>query len=264
MILDQIAVTTLSLEKKREAQNLAAQLKLDFVDGPHSETAKTYRYLLVLTPDYLGLHKTTDKKFAPFHINFLSGKMLFRIQQAGLRKELLARAIGFRPRDNPIIIDATAGLGRDSFILASLGFEVTMIERSPILYVLLQDALERAKTKAETAAAVGRLHLIYADAIDWLATLTKYQTPPHVIYLDPMFPIRQKSASVKKEMVILQDLLRNDEDSDNLFMTAITCATCRVVVKRPRLATMIAKNIAKRAPNFSMAGKSSRFDIYLI
>jgi 16S rRNA (guanine1516-N2)-methyltransferase len=191
----------------------------------------------------------------PLRIDFLSDKLLYRITQASLRKELLARAIGVHPRENPTIVDATAGLGRDSFILAALGYNVTLLERSPTLHNLLSDALLRAKTHPDIAPIIDRMHLIQADAIEWLPT----QPPFNVIYLDPMFPERKKSASVKKEMIFLQNLIGKDTDSLPLFELAITCATHRVVVKRPRLAA----NISQNKPNFSLIGKSSRFDIYL-
>jgi 16S rRNA (guanine1516-N2)-methyltransferase len=190
-------------------------------------------------------------------INFLSGKLRYRSEHAGLRNELIARAIGMRPQEHPKIVDATAGLGRDSYILASVGFDVIMLERSPIIHELLNDALLRAKDVLPDI--IGRMHLIQADAIDWLKNLPE-QERPDVIYLDPMFPTRKKSASVKKEMVIMQELLGKDIDYVLLFETAMACATKRVVVKRPRLASNIIENAAK----FSLNGKSSRFDIYLV
>ena len=137
-------------------------------------------------------------------IDFLSKQMTYRRQHAGLRRELIARAIGTHPRDNPYIIDATAGLGRDSFILAALGFNVTMLERSPVIHQLLQDGLDKARHTLPDI--IGRMQLIHADAIDWLANL-KDDRRPDVVYLDPMFPDRKKSASVKKEMVLMQELL---------------------------------------------------------
>jgi 16S rRNA (guanine1516-N2)-methyltransferase len=233
------------------AEKLADELGIPFFAGKLE--ANSFLYLLLLTHDYLGLLKPGDKK--PFHLDFLSGKIHYRSQQAGLRKELLARAMGMKPGEQPVIVDATAGLGRDSFILATLGFEVIMLERSPVLFALLRDAMDRARTDTEMRAVIERMHLVHADAHGWL------QSPPpiDIVYLDPMFPERQKSASVKKEMVILQELLGKDEDADSLFQLALTCAARRVVVKRPRLAV----NIGERAPNFTLTGKSSRFDIYL-
>ena len=254
-----LAVSTTSPALSNKAEQLAAELDLPFIPHPQDETAAAFHYLLLLTPDYLGLQKTSEKTIKPFHIDFLSGKMHYRTSKAGLRNELLARALGTKPQHHPVIVDATAGLGRDSFILATLGFHVIMLERSPILSILLQDALNRAKTDSKTEPIVKRLKLIQTNAIHWLKSLSDHQKP-NIIYLDPMFPERQKSASVKKEMVILQDLLGKDSDSDILLQVALTCATDRVVVKRPRLAA----NIAGRAPSFSTEGKRNRFDVYLL
>lgn len=248
-----IAVTSLAPSKTASAQQMAAAFNLTWLDAPDFHD-QTYSYYLVATPDYWGLQSSKEKRFAPFYIDFLSGKMLHRSEQAGLRKELLGRAMGCHPRDNPSIIDTTAGLGRDSFILARLGFTITALERSPILYLLLNDALQRAKQNLRLAPIIERIHLIHTDATTWLT-----QHKADIIYLDPMFPERQKSASVKKEMVILQELLGKDEDADVLFNLALTCATRRVVVKRPRLAAAI----DARSANFSLPGKSSRFDVYL-
>jgi 16S rRNA (guanine1516-N2)-methyltransferase len=194
-------------------------------------------------------------------IDFTSGSMRYRVKHASLKKELLAKALGVKPRDNPVIIDATAGLGRDSFILASLGFKVTMLERSPVLFNLLTDALKRAAQDPVMAPVIARLTLVQADAISWLSSPTfKQAYHPDVIYLDPMFPERQKSASSKKEMVFLQELLGTDKDTEELFKAAFACGTPRIVVKRPRLAESIASWIK---PNFSLEGKSSRFDVYI-
>ncbi len=180
---------------------------------------------------------------------------------AGLRKESLAKAIGLSPRDDPVIVDATAGLGRDSFILATLGFRIILLERSAIVHALLRDALRRASLDAQQHSllvpVINRMNLIHADALTWLSATHLH---PDVVYLDPMFPKRKKSASVKKEMVILQDLLGNDEDSATLFNLALACTKQRVVVKRPRLANVISTACL---PTYSIIGQSSRFDVYL-
>lgn len=206
---------------------------------------------------FLGIQKKEDKKWQPFYIDFTKGQLHYRSKQAGLRSELIARAMGAKPKDQPKILDATAGLGKDAFILASLGFHLTMLETSPIVYYLLADGLKRARNSLETAEIADRLHLIHADAIDWL------QNPPFspdIIYLDPMFPERKKSASVKKDMVFLQELLGKCENQENLFSKAFACAKKRVVVKRPRKAACLS---TERKPDFAFEGKSSRFDIYL-
>lgn len=258
---NKIAVCPLIPELAEKTQKLAKHLNLPLVLDPHSNEAATYAFLLLLTPEHLALHKTANKKLShAFYIDFLSSKMRYRYQKIGLRRELLARAIGMHPRDNPYIIDATAGLGRDSFILAALGFHITLIEKSPIVYALLQDAMTRAQKEPSIAPIIERMHLHEADAISWLKTTLATLPLPDVIYLDPMFPDRQKSASVKKDMAILQELLGKSEDTEELLEVALTCALRRVVVKRPRLAA----NIRECAPDFSITGKSSRFDVYLV
>ncbi len=247
-----IAVSTALPHKQEEAKAWALALHLPFVSDP--EEMNQYDYLLLLTSDLIGLKKKNDKII--FAIDFLSGKMRYRTQHAGLQKELLAKSLGVKPKDHPLIIDATAGWGRDSFMLAALGFQVTMLERSPLLCVLLEDAFRRATVDPNIAPVIQRLQLITTDAIIWLK---KMPLAPDIIYLDPLFPERKKSASIKKEMAILRDLLENDLDSDELFQTALACANYRVVVKRPRLAP----NLAGMKPDFSTVGRSSRFDIYL-
>jgi 16S rRNA (guanine1516-N2)-methyltransferase len=106
---------------------------------------------------------------------------------------------------------------------------------------------------------VARMHLTHTDARLWLAALPEAERPD-IIYLDPMFPSRDKSASVKKEMVILQNLLEKDLDAATLFTAALACSRRRVVVKRPRLAPAL----SLQKPNYTLQGKSSRFDIYLV
>lgn len=256
MIKNHLAVAPETLENAQQAQQLALRLGLDYLAYSHNEAAKNYDYLLLLTPHYLGLIKTASPQKLIFYIDFLSAKQLFRMKQAGLRKEKLARAIGFKPGDKAILVDATAGLGRDSFMLAALGFEIIMLERSPIVHALLKDALTRGCQDIHLAPIMERMHLYPVDAIAWLQERPQQVD---VVYLDPMFPERKKSASVKKEMVILQELLGKDENDKELFQQALACARHRVVVKRPRLAA----NLANREPSFSLSGKSSRFDVYL-
>lgn len=248
-----IAVSFSSTDAQQAAATLAHRLGLNLFDLTQNPDLTGYDYLLRFTADYLELCKLNEKKCS-LCIDFLSKKLLYRRQQAGLRKELIAKAMGLKPKDNPIIVDATAGLGRDSFILASLGFNVILLERSAILHALLQDSLNRAKQQTVLQPIISHMQLVHADALLWLPGKMV-----DVIYLDPMFPERKKSASVKKEMVILQDLLGKDKDAESLLELALTCATHRVVVKRPRLA----ESLAKRAPTYSLLGKTSRFDIYL-
>jgi 16S rRNA (guanine1516-N2)-methyltransferase len=245
-----IAVYYSSQELEPRAEALALTLALPITSEPHG-----YDYLLTLTSSYLGLQKVGSRS-SPLFIDFLSPKIRFRLQQASFKNERLVRALGLKKNTRPFIVDATGGLGRDSILLANLGFEVTMLERSPIIHALLLDGIERAKSQLP---AIHRLSLIHTDAISWLSQLSP-NNKPDIIYLDPMFEERKNSALPKKEMLIFHDVVGEDTDAQSLLLTALTCARQRVVVKRPRLA----RPVGDIVPVYSSKGNSCRFDIYLI
>jgi 16S rRNA (guanine1516-N2)-methyltransferase len=152
------------------------------------------------------------------------------------------------------VLDATAGLGRDGFVLASLGCCVQCIERSAIIAALLQDGIDRLKL-SETI----KMSLIVADANDYMRHLPEAEYPD-VVYLDPMYPVRTKSALVKKELRILRDIVGEDQDSNQLLHSALRIAKKRVVVKRPLPAPLLDNAIK---PSVVYKGKTSRFDVYL-
>lgn len=243
-----IAVYTFHSELILAAKTLAEELMLPF--------QQEAEYLLLLTPDYLGLQKTSEKSL-PLYIDFSSKRMNYRRETISMRKETLVRAMGLKSHAEPFIVDATAGLARDSFILASLGFQVQLIERSPVIHALLRDGIQRGLQHILIAPIVKRMQLIQSDATTWLKKLTK---KPDIIYLDPMFPERKKSALPKLDMRIFHDVAGDDPDADLLLQTALACATERVVVKRPRLA----EELSGIKPTYSLAGNSCRFDIYIL
>lgn len=236
------------------AKILAEHLQLPLL----SQIEECYSYLLLVTPDYIGLKKQASTSQAVY-VDFLTNKWQQRLCNLSIKNEALARALGLKNQTRPTIVDATGGLARDSFIIASLGYELTLLERSPIIYTLIQDGLKRANQHPRMHHTTKRLLTVQSDAIIWLNQL-KDQDKPEIIYLDPMFPEKKKSALPKKEMLIFHDIVGDDLDADNLLSTALACATKRVVVKRPRLANCLK---ASCAPSFSLTGSSCRFDIYL-
>ena len=212
----------------------------------------------------LTLSATNGKLGSAISVDFCGGKSEHRRRFGGGRGQSLAKAIGLKGGANPTVIDTTAGLGKDAFVLACLGVQVTLIERSPVLTALLEDGLERASHHPKIKAIVSNhMNLVKADAIEWLANLPKEQFPD-VIYIDPMYPHRNKSALVKKEMRILRDLVGDDEDASNLLHAALTCAKHRVTVKRPRTAPILNGSILNnRKPNSTVESKNTRYDIYV-
>ena len=153
------------------------------------------------------------------------------------------------------MLDATAGLGRDAFVLATLGCKVTLMERMPIVAALLEDGLARASLSAEVNDITKNMQLHYGSSIENMDVAT----PPDVIYLDPMYPHKKKSALVKKEMRIFQSLVGSDDDADNLLAPALKLAKYRVVVKRPSYAPPL----AGKTPSTTIKMKKNRFDVYV-
>jgi len=192
----------------------------------------------------------------PIRVDFLAGAVAHRAQFGGGAGQMIAKAIGIQPGVRPTVLDATAGLGRDAFVLASLGCPLTLIERQPIIAALLEDGLQRALGDSDVATVVTRMHLRIGNAIELMQAWTG--EAPQVIYLDPMFPHRDKAALVKKEMRLFRPLAGDDDDAPALLEAALALATHRVVVKRSRKAP----TIAGTQPGYALEGKSNRFDIY--
>ncbi len=193
----------------------------------------------------------------PITVEFTEGKTGFRFVRA--QHEMIVKAVAGRSKDRLTVLDATAGLGRDSFILAAAGFQVISCERNPVIACLLKDGLDRATMSLEGADVVNRIHLLQQDAGQYLDELEE-QDKPDVICVDPMFPERSKSALVKKEMRIFRDIVGDDMDAETLLQKARQVARKRVVVKRPRKA----ESIGQLKPSYQLLGKSSRFDIYQV
>ena len=214
----------------------------------------------------LALSSTLNEFKGTIHIDFVHGKLAHRREFGGGRGQPLARAVGLKHGANPSVVDATAGLGRDAYVLANLGAPVTMIERSPILAALLEDGLKRLAAEPELSEMTERqLHLVHANAIDWLLQQAKQSdNRPDVVYMDPMYPHRSKSALVKKEMRALRALVGDDEDSAQLLHAARQCALKRVVVKRPKGAPVISDGNNASLPSGNVQSKNTRYDIYTV
>lgn len=208
---------------------------------------------LYLQADDAGLALAMTGQKGCVRVDFVHGKAQHRRLFGG--GELLARAV--QAANRPRIWDATGGLGRDAFVLATLGLTVQIFERHPIVSVLLQDGLARASAAAATAPIAARMHL-HCGSITILTTPVE---PPEVVYLDPMYPQRQKSAAVKKEMAYFHALVGSDtlREEHALLVAAQRLACKRIVVKRP----LNGEFLAGKPPAFQYQGKTTRFDVYL-
>ena len=237
-----------------DAQHLADSLEGEIVSSAEVSDGLA----LVFTNERLELRLYGAAAPGPIYVDFVGGALGHRRKFGGGRGQLIAKAVGVKKDFIPYVVDATAGLGRDAFVLANLGCRVQMLERSAVVAALLQDGLDRAGDAESVAEIVGRMSLKIGDASQFLLGMTgEYQ--PDVVYVDPMFPQREKSALVKKEMRVFKALLGDDMDAPVLLKSALQVARKRVVVKRPRKAAVI----EGPKPNLVFEGKSTRFDVYL-
>lgn len=204
--------------------------------------------------DRLVLRDLTDPKLLPLSVDFLSSQMKHRVRQGLSRSEPLSRALGLRGSDKPFVFDATAGLGVDAFVLAAHGCRVRAVERSEVVYSLLEDGLRRLRESGSPPA--DRLSFEHGNAIHLLRDITEIDRPD-IVYLDPMYPDegRSKSALPKKGMQMFRRLVGSDLDIEELIAAAQTAARSRVVVKRPLYAEKV------QGLRASYVGKTARYDV---
>lgn len=182
--------------------------------------------------------------------------MLHRVTNGRLQHEMLVRAA---KSDKPgrKAIDATAGMGEDAFLLTAQGYEVTLFEQNPVIAVLLKDALRRAKKHPVLKDIASRMNLVQDNSVEGMSKLLD---PVDVIYLDPMFPARQKSSLINKKLQLIQKLEPPCSEETDLFDAAISASPSKIIVKRP----LKSEFLAGRKPSYTLNGKAIRYDCYTL
>lgn len=231
-----------------EAARLAHALGLPLITRPNP----AFDFLLTVTERRLELSKAGHP--GSVFVEFVTGSMGYRRLHGGYR-QALARAVGVKPHHPVKVVDVTAGLGRDGFVLAALGCRVWLAERCGPVYALLLDGLKRAHQALETREIAARMTLVHDDARRFLAAGT---VCPQVVYLDPMFPEQAKSARSHKAIEFLRSIIGADDDAPQLLAAGLKAAGQRVVVKRPRTAPPL----TGPNPSFALVGKTVRYDVY--
>lgn len=194
--------------------------------------------------------------FNELRVDFVTGAVAHRLRHGGGRGQDVLRAVGLRGAEPLHIVDATAGLGRDSILFAAHGAQVTMIERSPVMQDLLAAGMaEAAAATPELAEIIGRMTLLRGDAKDLLPGLA-----PDVIFIDPMHPPRKSSALVKRELRQVREIVGEDDDKADLMQVALASAKKRVVLKWPMKADPIP---GIRRFSHQILGKSTRYDVFM-
>ncbi len=257
-----VDVTAASPALDEAARALARALGFAFVDLPRPGALT-----LVLDADGWALLDPAPGAPGAVRADLVGGGLGDRLRRGARSEGRLASALGLRRHPAPRVLDATAGLGRESAVAAALGCEVVACERSRVVATLLRDGLDRAAAVPDLAPIIARIDLRVQDAREVLATITAAREPsasrPDVVLLDPMFPERSKVARAKKEMQLLQRLLGPDDPRDTieLIEAALATARRRVVLKRPVHAPHVA---GVRPPDLEVAGRSARYDVYLV
>lgn len=268
-MLGHFDVTADSPSDQAAAQAFAKQHNVSFVSSEAVPEDSESSCTLHFSSGSLYLSWLDGKKQLKLELDFSAGAAAHRRKFGGGKGQLISKAVGIPSAKTPFtVLDCTAGQGGDAFVLASLGCRLVMLERSVVAHALLQNAIDRGLAYAkehdsELLDVLSRMELHYGDAQKFI---TERYSPEgtveprfDVIYLDPMFPARKKSALVKKEMQIFHKLIGGDEDAASLLSFLRPIARYRVVVKRPKGAP----HLNDEEPTFSLKGKSTRYDIYV-
>lgn len=256
--LNPYAVLPLDPEWLETAATLAAEIGCPLLG--EGDKPEQFEVLLQVGRGGLSLQATGKKAPGAIKADFLEGATAHRRKFGGGKGQMIAKAVGIKAGIRPQVLDVTAGLGKDAFVLATLGCDMTLVERSPVIHALLRDGLKRAEWDPEVAEIVSRMQLHHANSIDWMREHAASGERFQVVYVDPMFPHNDKSALVKKEMRVFRPVVGDDTDAEELLEAALAIAENRVVVKRPRKAP----TIGTQPPSYQLEGKSSRYDIYTL
>lgn len=253
-----VPVVTDDMSLSDKAQQLAQSWGLPYVTSLDDAHDVSENYALYLTPQHLEL-RCADKRHGPVYVDFTKGAAAYRRQYGGGRKQQIASAVGLKKNARPCILDATAGFGRDAFVFASLGGKVALVERSPVIAALLADGIERARLTKELSTLLHQHFILQcSNAVEFIRLIGE-DDKPDVIYLDPMYPPQNKSASVKKHVMALRALAGKHEDAEDLLDVALEKAANRVVVKRPDYAG----SLCGRKPQVQINMAKHRFDVYI-
>lgn len=233
-------------------QQLADELSIDLYEAQQQVDIAADYWVLHFSEQRLCLSHSSKQHLRNIHADLSANSHRFSNQKK-LAHELLIKAIGGLAPSSLRIVDATAGMGTDALLMAAAGHQLTMIEQSPVLAALLEQAL--------TLDTVAQLTLCKGDALQRLPELAA-ENRPHIVYLDPMFPSHGKSSLARKQLQALKELLPEvpEQGEAQLLETALRAASHRVVVKRP----LRAPPLPGPKPGFAYKGKLVRYDCYAI
>ncbi len=189
-----------------------------------------------------------DSENRKLRIDFQNDSENYKKKKLSISSEPLSRALGSGAKGLRIL-DLSAGMGIDAIFLVQLGYQVTAIERNPLLFLTLQNAQQKWNDEYKK-----NINFVFSESQAYLnSTVENFD----VCYFDPMFPQKKKSALPKQEMVLFKNLIGADEDASNVLKLALDSKKFkRCVVKRPVSAESLL------SPSGAIKGKIIRYDIY--
>ena len=159
-IVTSLAVVPSSADFLEQAREISDSLNIQLLEtGSKPEHLQSFLMVLCCSAHGVQLQQTGPKAPGPVFVDFVSGAVAHRRKFGGGAGQQIAKAVGIKSGVRPYIADVTAGLGKDAFVLATLGCEITLVERSPVVAMLLQDGLERGGRDLETAQIIARMNL---------------------------------------------------------------------------------------------------------
>lgn len=242
--MENLVVYTNVDSKIASAKALASLLNV-----PFSEVIDENKTILNLKEDGLYLESNNNSIKGDF------SKLYRRIKQDNLSKELVVKAAKIKGQKDVVVLDATAGLGEDSFLLAAYGFKVKLYERDKVIAALLKDSLDRASV--EFPEIISRMEVFEEDSISAMKNLS---FRPDVVFLDPMFPQRSKDAAVKKKFQLIHLLEKPCEDEVDLIEAAKNTGAKKIIIKRP----LKSEYLGGVKPSYSYEGKAIRYDCIVL
>ncbi len=183
-------------------------------------------------------------------------RMLNRVTKGRLRHEMLVK-IAKTKTEHPTAVDAAAGMGEDSFLLAAAGYEVILFEQDAVIAALLRDVLRRAREDERLREIVGRMRLTEGNSI---ALMPRLGITPEIVYLDPMFPPRKKSGLIQKKLQLIQKLEQPCANERELYDAAAALHPKKIIIKRPLNGALL----AEKKPSYTVKGKAIRYDVVVL
>jgi 16S rRNA (guanine1516-N2)-methyltransferase len=187
-------------------------------------------------------------------VDFSRPALASRRRKVSIRAELLIKAINQGPGAR--VLDMTAGLGTDAFILAAYGHQVVMLERSKTVYLLTQNGLDRAAENPSLKPIVERMLLYHWDSTIPFAAAKGFDAA----IVDPMFEAKKKNALSKGEMQMLQSFIGKGAELTPFLSAASQLGIKRSIVKRPRSDRLVHHD---PRPVYQLEGRRSRLDVFL-